>query len=146
MSFLLKYHTLNLLLNNQHSKKAKPHCFSLSNLTSKQQMKIKSSVVDSNNCLNRLFPLFDNLHQELSFGFHLVDNFSDYYSFYLVNYKIKKSRMLIFEILTKSLKTHSQYQSCKNWTIFCFPFSIFFFTFFLFSFLFYLESEFNKMP
>ena len=137
MSFLLKYHTLNLLLNNQHSKKAKSHCFSLSNLTSKQQMKIKSSVVDSNNCLNRIFPLFDNLYQELSSGFHLVDNFSDYYSFYIVNYKnkeIKNAHIWNLDKIFEDTLSISELQKLDY-----ILFSFFYFLFY-FSFHFYFSS------
>jgi len=83
-------HALNSLLENQHSKKMKPHQLSLENLTSKQQQKLKSSIVNFNNHLNSLFPSFNNLHKELSSGFQLVDNFSDCFSFYTVNCKEKE--------------------------------------------------------
>lgn len=45
MASLSKHHVLNSLLDKQHSKKAKPYCLSLGNLTTKQQLKIKSSIV-----------------------------------------------------------------------------------------------------
>ena len=44
-------------------------------LISKQCLKIKSSIVDTNNCLNEIFPAFDSLNQELSLGFCLIDTF-----------------------------------------------------------------------
>ena len=90
IALLSKNHTLNLLLDNQHSKKAKPHYLSLGNLISKQYLKLKSSVVDSNNYLNEIFPSFDNLYKELSSGFWLVDNFSNYFYFYSVTFKNKE--------------------------------------------------------
>jgi len=37
--------------------------------------------------LNKIFPAFDSLNRELSPGFHLVDTFPDYFSFYLANQK-----------------------------------------------------------
>ena len=40
------------------------HCFSLENMTTKQQITIKSSVVDTNNCLNRIFLAFNSLNRE----------------------------------------------------------------------------------
>ena len=49
-------------------------------------MKIKSPVVDSNNCLNKISS-FDSLNIELSLGFHLVNTFSNCFSFHLVNQK-----------------------------------------------------------
>ena len=52
-----------------------------------QCQKIKSSIVDTNNCLNKVSPFFNRLHKELSSGFWLIDNFSDNFSSYLVNYK-----------------------------------------------------------
>jgi len=51
--------------------------------------KIKSFIVDSKNCLNGLFPSFDNLLKELLSGFQLVGNFSDQFSFHTANYKDK---------------------------------------------------------
>jgi len=58
----------------------------------KQQLKIKSSIVDINNCLNGIFPSFDPFYKELSSGFKLVDNFSDHFYFYTVNCKDKESK------------------------------------------------------
>ena len=51
--------------------------------------KIKSFIVDSNNCLNGLFSSFNNLYKELLSGFQLVDNFSDQFFFHTANYKDK---------------------------------------------------------
>jgi len=45
-------------------------------MTSKQQLKIKSFVVDANNCLNGIFSTFDLLNSEFSPGSRLADNFS----------------------------------------------------------------------
>ena len=53
--------------------------------------KIKSFIVDFNNCLNSLFSSFDNLHKELLSGFQLVDNFSDWFSFHTANCKDKNT-------------------------------------------------------
>ena len=44
-------------------------------MTPKQQLKIKSSIVDTNNCLNGIFPVFDSLNSEFSPGSQLVDTF-----------------------------------------------------------------------
>ena len=84
---LLKQPMINSLIDKYHFKKAKPHYMTITHLTSKQWLKIKSPIVDSNNCLNELFPSFDSLDREFSPGFCLVDTFSDCFSFYLVNWK-----------------------------------------------------------
>jgi len=87
---LPKNYILNLFLNNQHLNKLKYHYLLLRNLTPKQYLKLKSLVADLNDYFNKLFSSFDNFHKELSFGFQLVDNFSDYFSFHLVTWKNKK--------------------------------------------------------
>jgi len=61
-------------------------------MTTKQQLKIKSSIVDANNHFNGNFPLFDTLHHKLSLSFRLIDNFPNCFSFHLVNYKDKESK------------------------------------------------------
>jgi len=53
----------------------------------KQQVKIKSSIIDINNCLNEVLSSFNSLNIELSLGFHLVDTFPDCFSFISVNCK-----------------------------------------------------------
>ena len=49
--------------------------------------KIKSSIVDTKNCLNEVFPSFNRLYKELLPRFWLVDNFSNHFSFYTANHK-----------------------------------------------------------
>ena len=51
---------------------------------------IKSSIVDTNNQLNEVYPFFDKLHKELSPSFQLVNNFANCFSFNTVNYKNTK--------------------------------------------------------
>jgi len=76
-----------LFLDEHHLKKAKLHCLSLGYLINKQCSKVKSSIVDTNNHLNEVFPIFDGLHEELFSGFQLVDIFPDCISFHTVNHK-----------------------------------------------------------
>jgi len=40
-----------------------------SKLIAKQQLKIKSSIVDVNNQLDEIFPSFDSLNKEILLGF-----------------------------------------------------------------------------
>lgn len=43
--------------------------------------------MDINNCLNQVFPTFDNLNRELSPGFHLIDTFPNHFFSHTVNCK-----------------------------------------------------------
>jgi len=61
-------------------------------MTTKQQFKIKSLIVDTKNCPNGIFPSFDSLNSEFSLGFRLIDNFSSYFSFHWANCKDKESK------------------------------------------------------
>ena len=58
-----------------------------SKLIAKQQLKIKSSIVDVNNQLDEIFPSFDSLNKEILLGFWLIDTFSNCFSFFSVNRK-----------------------------------------------------------
>jgi len=98
MISLLKQYTLNSLMEDHHSKKVKPYCLSISKLINKQQYKIKSSIIDFNNWLNKVFPAFYKLHKELSPGVKLVYSLSIHYSFHTVNWKTLKLRMLTYII------------------------------------------------
>jgi len=84
---LPKQHAINSLLNDHHSKEAKLHWLAIDNSTEKQRLKIKSSVVDTNNYLNEIHPSFNRLYRELSSGFCLCDNLSNCFSFYKVDKK-----------------------------------------------------------
>jgi len=84
---LPKQYAINSLLDEHHFRKATSHHIATCYLTYKQCLKIKSFIVNTNNHLNEIFPSFDSLNRELSSGFHLVDIFSNYFSFHLVNQK-----------------------------------------------------------
>jgi len=58
-----------------------------SHLTPKQCLRIKSLIMDTNNHLNKVFSSFDSLNKEFSPGSHLVNIFSDQFSFISVNHK-----------------------------------------------------------
>jgi len=87
MASLFKQHTINFILDKHHFKKTSLHYIAMSYLMLKQCLKIKSPIVDINNWLNKVFSFFDSLNKELSSGFHLVNTFSDYFSFHSVNWK-----------------------------------------------------------
>jgi len=70
-------------------------------MTSKQCLKIKSSIIDANNHLNGTFPLLNTLNSKISTRIRLIDSFSSHFSFYIVNYKDKKSKNAYFCKLNK---------------------------------------------
>jgi len=57
---------LNSDLDIHHSKQVDPYCISMSYLTPKQCLKIKSPIVDTNNHLNQVLLVFNSLNKELS--------------------------------------------------------------------------------
>lgn len=79
-------------------------------MTSKQCFKIKSFIVDVNNCLNGIFPWFDTLNRKISPGSRLIDSFSSHFSFYQENCKDKESKTvhlwelnkIIFKVLSST--------------------------------------------
>ena len=86
------------------SKNTNSHQLSQGNLTSRQRQKLKSHVIDFNNYLNSLFPSFDSLYKEISSGFHLVDNFSDCFSFHTVNSRDKDIIKAYLQNLNKMIE------------------------------------------
>ena len=101
---LPKYHIINSLLNEHHLKKSKPHCLAMGYLTDKQHSKVKSSVIDTNNCLNKVFPTFNRLYKKLFSGFQLVDTFPDHFPFHTVNRKDNKIKNAHLQNLDKILE------------------------------------------
>jgi len=91
MSALLSNHTVKSLLKNRHTNNFHPHHLFLKNMSSKQRSKIKSSIVDINNCLNGIFPLFNFLNNEFFPESRLIDIFSSHFSFHWANCKNKES-------------------------------------------------------
>ena len=61
-------HAINSLLDTAHSKNQTPHRFVTSNLTDKQQAKLKSPIKDVNECLNEVTSCFDPTHPLFSPG------------------------------------------------------------------------------
>jgi len=61
-------HVIKSLLEHHHLFDLTLHCLSLEKLTSKQKLKVKSSIVDTNNHLNEILPSFNRLYKEFSSG------------------------------------------------------------------------------
>ena len=74
-------------MDKQYSKQYTSYCIATSKLIAKQQLKIKSPIVDVNNQLDEIFPSFDSLNKEILLGFWLIDTFSNCFSFFSVNRK-----------------------------------------------------------
>jgi len=72
----------------------------------KQWLKIKSSIIDTNNCLNKVYPFFNRLYKELLPGFCLVDNFPNHFLFHTVNWKNIKNMNAHIWLLNKLLEDY----------------------------------------
>ena len=83
---------LNFLLNIHYFKQANPYCMATNYLTLKQYLKIKSSLVNTNNHLNQVLLAFNCLNRELSPEFCLINNFPDYFAFYIIDCKDAEAR------------------------------------------------------
>ena len=75
-------HAINAVLDSSHTKNHLPHRFSTSNLTVKQQAKLKSPIKDINKCLLEIIDCFDPLHSLFSPGSRVVNHFSSRVTFY----------------------------------------------------------------
>jgi len=98
-SILLSNHAIKFLLENRFTTNSFHHCLFLENMTSKQCFKIKSSVVNANNCLNEIFLAFDSFNSKFSLGSCLVDNFYSCFFFHRTNCKNKESKTAHFHKL-----------------------------------------------
>jgi len=92
LSTLLANHVVKSLFERRHANESQLHHLSLENMISKQQLKIKSSIVDTNNCLNRIFLPCDSLNKEFFPGSRLIDIFSSCFSFHKADCKNKESK------------------------------------------------------
>ena len=70
-------------------------------------MRIKSSIMNTNNHLNGIFPAFDSLNQEFSSGSCLINNFPDCFSFYLASCKDTDPKTTYYNKLKKLYKKSS---------------------------------------
>jgi len=61
-------------------------------MTTKQQQKIKSSIININNRLNGVFPSFDSLNSKFLLELRLIDIFSSCISFHQANHYSNKNK------------------------------------------------------
>ena len=82
-----------MLLERRHILHSQLHCLFLENLTSKQQQKIKNSIIGTNNHLNGIFPSFNSLNSEFYLEFRLSNFFSSCFLFYKADCYNKESKV-----------------------------------------------------
>jgi len=107
-AYLSSNHVIKSLLEHHHITNLILHCLFLEKLTSKQRLKVKSFIVDTNNYLNGILPSFNPLHKELSPSFWLVDIFSNYFSFNTINHKSNDTKSSYLCKLDKIFENSSQ--------------------------------------
>ena len=74
-AFISSNHTIKLLFEYYLTSDSILYYLLLDKVTFKQRLKIKSSIIDTNNYLNSILLFFNFLHKELSSDFYLVDTF-----------------------------------------------------------------------
>ena len=70
-------------------------------MTSRQQQKIESSIVNANNSLNGIFPSFDSLNSKFQLGLRLIDIFSSHFSFHKADHCSDESKIAYYNKLDK---------------------------------------------
>jgi len=93
------------LLESRFSSNHKLHYLSIEKLTSKQRLKIKNSIINANNKLNRIFDSFNPFINKFLPGNRLIDLFSSHFYFYLLDRKSTKTRKTYLYKLNKIVFT-----------------------------------------
>ena len=75
----------------------------INHLMAKQRMKLKLPFIDADNKHNKFFPSFFFFNDEFKSGKHIVDIFSDYYSFHPCISNIKKHMKNLEETTIRAL-------------------------------------------
>ena len=86
---LLKNHILNNLLNDSPHQSNSFNHHNMGSLTNRQKALTKSHLIDSKFKSYGIFPSFSPLDPEFAPGHHIIDNFSNRFSFNLANKKEK---------------------------------------------------------
>jgi len=90
-------HIIRDLMDDAPNSFKKPNLHAVSSLTSQQKNITKGHLIDSCNKAYGIFPSFSPLSWEFTPGFHLTDNFSNHFSFNLVN-KTEKDNFRVQEL------------------------------------------------
>jgi len=88
MASLPSNHMVKALLDCHYLNASNLHHLSLEKLSSKQRLKVKIFIIDTNNCLNGIIPSFNPLYKELTSRFWLVDIFSNCFLFNIAECKV----------------------------------------------------------
>ena len=109
---LLTSHILRNLMDDLPSSSISPNPHSISSLTNHQKNITKSHLIDSCNKSYSIFPFFLPLNQEFVPGSHIIDIFSDCFSFNLVTKKEKEKDKICAQeldnmVLYNSLSPHT---------------------------------------
>ena len=89
-SSLLSNHIISSILSSNGSQDQICHNTFINLLTSKQRFCLKSLLIDVDNKHNEFFPSFSFFNEEFKPGNHLIDLFSDRFSFHSYSSNIKK--------------------------------------------------------
>jgi len=108
---ILSSHAINSLLNSQHAKNQPLYKAAISNLTVKQQAKLKSPIKDVNECLNSVYKYFDLLNPLFSPGSRIVNHFPSRISFHLL---LSSSDSNLFSHIQNLNNTFSLSQTSHN--------------------------------
>ena len=82
-------HIIRDLMDDSPNLFKKPNPYSVRSLMNRQKNITKGHLIDSCNKAYGIFPFFSPLSPEFTPGFHITDNFSDFFFFNLVNRKEK---------------------------------------------------------
>jgi len=94
-------HILRELMDDLPILSNKPNPHAVSSLTNQQKNIVKSHLINLCNKAYGIFLSFSPLNPEFSSGFHIMDNFSDRFSFNLVNKKEKEKDRIYTQELDK---------------------------------------------
>jgi len=94
-------HILRELMNDSPISSNKPNPHAVSSLTNQQKNIAKGHLIDLCNKAYGIFPSFSPLNLEFFSGFHIMDNFTDCFSFNLVNKKEKEKDRICTQELDK---------------------------------------------
>ena len=94
-------HILKNLLNDNPPQSKSNNSHNIVSLTNRQRSLTKGHIVDSSIKSHRIFPSFSPLDPEFSPGHHIIDNFSNCFSFNLVNKREENQNKLRSQELNK---------------------------------------------
>ena len=78
-------HFIRTFMDDHSDSQVNPNLYSINSLTSHQKTIAKGHLINSNNKLYGIFPVFSPLHPEFNLGSRIIDIFSDRFSFNLVS-------------------------------------------------------------